>query len=181
MTANSPESWEKLRNGDAEAWDNVVSRYTPLVYSVARRAGLTSYDAEDCAQITWISLYRNRLKIRDPQKLPAWLIKTTHRNAIRMMRNHYRNRIDLTADSDRPDPVIPDEELLKIERLDALIHALEQMDGRCRKILSSLFLSPKEMSYESIAKAVGIAPNSLGPIRARCLKRLREIMKKMGY
>lgn len=181
MTVNSPESWEKVRNCDADAWKNLVSRYSPLVYSVARRAGLTSYDAEDCAQITWITLYRNRRKIRDPQKLPAWLIKTTHRHAMRMMRNHYRNRIDITADSEKPSPIIPEEELLKIERFDALIHALEQMDERCRKILSSLFLSPKELTYESIAKSVGIAPNSLGPIRGRCLKRLREIMKNMGY
>ena len=181
MPVNYWKSWEKVKNGDAEAWEELVSRYSPLIYSVARRDGLTSYDAEDCAQITWITLYRNRHKIRDPEKLPAWLIKTAHRNAIRMMRKHYRSRIDIVRESDKPDVLIPEDEVLRIEQLDALLHALEQMDERCRKILSSLFLSPDELSYESIAKSVGIAPNSLGPIRARCLKRLRKIMKNMGY
>lgn len=76
---------------------------------------------------------------------------------------------------------LPDEELLRLERLDILQHAMEQLDERCRRLLIALFLSPDTMSYNEIAKSLKISPNAMGPLRSRCLKRLRKILDEMGY
>ena len=66
--------WKSVLAGDVHAWGELVRVYAALVNTVARRVGLSGLDAEDCAQHTWMSLYRNRRVIKDPQALPAWLI-----------------------------------------------------------------------------------------------------------
>ena len=77
--------------------------------------------------------------------------------------------------------VPPDEELLRLERQDILHHAIGQLDERCRLVLLALFLSPDNLSYREIAKTLKISPNTMGPLRSKCLKRLKKILDKIGY
>ena len=173
--------WEDVRNGGQEAWVKLVRRYAGLVNTVALRVGLSALDAEDCAQHTWVALYRNRKVIRDPSKLPSWLIQTTRRHAMRMLQRQSRFsnsplNVELISDN-----TLPDEELIRLERLDILQYATRQLDGRCQRLLSALFMSPENLSYREIAKAIKISPNSMGPLRSRCLRRLKKILEEMGY
>ncbi len=173
--------WTLVIDGDREAWETLVRRFAPLVMTVARNAGLTPQDAEDCAQQTWLTLYRNRLGIKDPTRLPAWLIRTTHRRAVRASQRVVR---DARLDPDLQSPrrvSLPDEEVLELERQAMLELALEQLDPRCARLLHSLFFSDEGKSYREIAREIGITPNSLGPLRSRCLKRLGIILEKLGY
>jgi RNA polymerase sigma factor (sigma-70 family) len=171
--------WDKVRKGDQDAWARLVNRYAGLVNTVARRVGLSTFDAEDCAQNTWLALYRNRRVIRDPLRLPAWLILTTKRHAVRMLNRLYRQSSSLQHVEPETLGTPPDEELLHLERRDILQHAIEQLDERCQRLLHALFLSPDNPSYRKIAKTLRISPNALGPLRSRCLKRLRKILDEM--
>lgn len=173
--------WEKAKQGDNSAWAELVESYSRLVYTVARRVGLTAYDAEDCAQHTWLALYRNRRVIRDPERLPSWLILTTRRQAIRMLRRRKRANSYLRKSSISEKIIPPDEELLRLEQLDGLEKGIAKMGPRCRKLLEALFLAENPVSYQDLAKSLNISLNSLGPIRSRCLKRLKKIMEEMGY
>ncbi len=173
--------WDKVRKGDQDAWARLVNRYAGLVNTVARRVGLSTFDAEDCAQNTWLALYRNRGVIRDPSRLPAWLIMTTKRYAIRMLDRQYRQ--STFSQHVEPESVgaPPDEELLRLESQDILNHAIGQLDERCQRLLHALFLSPDNPSYRKIAKTLQISPNAMGPLRSRCMKRLRKILDEMEY
>ncbi len=173
--------WNRVLEGDNIAWSELVKRYSALVFTVATRIGLSNIDAEDCAQYTWVTLYKKRHTIKDPIGLPAWLILTTKRRAMRILKTQHRQS-DFPADLEYVESSIPpDKELLNLELQDILERAIEQLDPRCQKLLYSLFLSPKEYSYEDIARELGISRNTLGPLRSRCLKKLRTIVKKMGY
>lgn len=173
--------WARVGLGDQAAWSELISRYAALVYSVARRMGLPAFDADDCAQHTWLALYRNRYAIKDPSGLPAWLIMTTKRQALRMLQRQQRRK-DSPLDVKLPDPVIPpDDELLLMELQDALEHAIEQLDTRCQELITSLFLADENVSYHDIAKAFKVSINAVGRMRSRCLERLRKILVTMGY
>ncbi len=54
------------------------------------------------------------------------------------------------------------------------------MDERCRKLLTMLFYQPEQPSYTDIAAALGTPEGSIGPTRARCLKKLLDGLKKKG-
>jgi len=146
-----------------------VERYEALVFTVARRAGLTRADAEDCAQHTWLSLYRTRHTIKDPVALPAWLIRTTHRRALRMAKQQARLN------------PLYSEELLALERQAHLELAIQQLNERCQYVMKALFFSEEEKTYAQIARDLGIPPNSFGPTRMRCLKKLEKILRDLGY
>ncbi len=158
-----------------------MQRYAGLVNTVARRVGLSAYDAEDCGQHTWIALYRNRRVIRDPARLPGWLALTTRRQAVRMLQRQYRESDMLAEAPPTEGTVLPDEDLVRIELQDALEHAVAQLDERCREVLIALFLDPENVSYQDIADRLGLSPNTMGSLRSRCLKKLRSILEEMGY
>ncbi|MEZ5359983.1 MAG: sigma-70 family RNA polymerase sigma factor [Candidatus Zixiibacteriota bacterium] len=173
--------WDRILSDDRAAWGELVARYSGLVFSTAIKIGLSNIDAEDCTQQTWISLYKNRRSIKDPVALPAWLILTTKRHAVKILKKIQKQSnspFDITTDSNS---LPPDEILLKLELQDAVEHAVEQLEPRCRKLFTLLFLSSRQYSYGEIAKILGVTPNNLGSVRTRCLNKLAVILKKMGY
>jgi len=180
--ANSDEIiWEKILAGDVKAWEEMVRRYQALVYAVAVRSGLTLSDAADCFQNTWVALYTNRRSIENPEKISSWLVTTAKREALRLNRQ-IAKETDIIDAGDNPDHrPLPDQELIELERQAQLEIALGEIDPRCRDILKEFFFSSESRSYEEIAKSLGISANSLGPIRHRCLRKLRKILEEKGY
>lgn len=178
---STTEIWKRVVAGDNRAWGELVDRYEALVFSVARRVGLEVAEAEDCAQNVWLSLYKNRQTIRDAERIPGWLARTARRRAIRMARRADRLRTDGLSPSQVTQDVLPDHELLRLERQSIVEAAIECLDPRCRKLIRALFYSPAEKSYRQIARDLGVKPNSLGPIRSRCLSRLRRLLEEIDY
>ncbi len=175
------ELWQAVLEGDSRAWETLIRRYQALVYAVATRIGLSQVDAADCFQQTWLMLFNNRKKLADPSRLSAWLVTTAKREAIRL-------KFKLGADPGEVDDhdlvdqnPLPDEELIGLERQSQIETAIGQLDPRCRKLVEAFFFAEQECSYEQIAESLGIAPNSLGPIRRRCLERLKRILEECGY
>jgi len=181
MAGTDLELWQDILAGDTRAWEALVRRYQALIYTIAIRAGLSMDDAADCFQQTWVVLYRNRRKLKDPSRLSAWLVTTAKREALRLRKTAART--SSTDDTlDRPDPgLLPDEDILLLERQANLEIAIGALKPQCRRVIEAFFFAPDDRTYEQIARSLGIAPNSLGPIRRRCLERLKEILVKNGY
>ena len=176
MKSSITEIWSRVLDGDAEAWEELVSEFTTLVYSVALRRGLDQVDAEDCTQQTWLALYTSRNKIRDAGKLPNWLTSTAYRRAMRMHRSRYAHERAAQNIASQESPISPDEHLILIQRRAKLEQALEMLNERCRILLHALFFSPDPKTYDEISKKLRIPLNSLGPTRKRCLEKLRKIL-----
>ena len=82
----------RARNGERQAWDALVERYAPLIWSICRRHRLEAADAEDAAQNVWLKLVDQLDNIRDPAALPGWLATTTRRECGRILRTARRPR-----------------------------------------------------------------------------------------
>ncbi len=76
----------RARTGDEQAWDELVDRYGPVIWSICRRYGLGRADAEDVGQSVWLRLVDNLAYIREPAALPGWLATTTQRECGRVLR-----------------------------------------------------------------------------------------------
>ena len=61
-----------------------------------------------------------------------------------------------------------------LERRHEIESAFGELDPLCREVLRMLFLTNEKVSYAEIAKATGLAENSIGSLRTRCLERLRQ-------
>jgi hypothetical protein len=66
-------------NGDKQAWDALVERYAPLVWSICRGHQLDDTDADNVGQIVWLQLLDHLSRVPHPAALPGWLATTTRR------------------------------------------------------------------------------------------------------
>jgi RNA polymerase sigma factor (sigma-70 family) len=175
------EIWQDILDGNSEAWGQLVNRYQALIYTVCIRCGLSLADAADCFQYTWLTLYQNRHKIKNPSRLSAWLVTTAKREALRLRRISDKERIDsgqLIMSDTSP---LPDEELERLEFQAQLEVSLKELSPRCQRILYAFFFESEDKSYKDIAKMLNIPFNTLGPLRNRCLKRLKKILLKNDF
>jgi RNA polymerase sigma factor (sigma-70 family) len=167
----------RAKDGDQHAWDTLVERYAPLVWSICRRYRLSRADADDVGQDVWLRLVAHLDTIRDPAALPGWLATTTARQSAKAARAARRHR----APGPVPEPgnipdtqaVTAEQELLQAERHAALRQALAQLPPPCQRLLALLLEDPP-LSYATISARLGIPAGSIGPSRARCLHKLRR-------
>ena len=72
------------RQGSDDALGQIVAEHSPLLWHVARAAGLSSGDAEDVLQTVWMRLLEHLDDIRTSTALAGWLVVTTRREAWRV-------------------------------------------------------------------------------------------------
>src|ERR1700685_2806601 len=82
-TASADATSARVR-GAALAVDELVPTHTPMLWQVARAAGLGQQDAEDVVQTVWVSLLSHLDTIRSPEALTGWLVTATRREAWRV-------------------------------------------------------------------------------------------------
>src|SRR4051812_43410268 len=78
------------RSGNNRAWTALVERFLPVVRAVARSYRLADNDVDDVGQTVWVLLLKHIDRIREPRALPAWLITTTRRESLRLIRQQRR-------------------------------------------------------------------------------------------
>ena len=167
----------RARNGDEQAWDALVIRYAPLIWSICRRHRLPGADAEEVGQSVWLHLVEHLDKVRCPAALPGWLATTTQRECARVLRTPRRAQ---AARSPSDIENIPEEQtrtaahaLLAAQRHAALRSPPTNLPPSGQQLIAMLTVDPP-MPYAEIGARLGIPVGSIGPTRARYLDRLRR-------
>jgi RNA polymerase sigma factor (sigma-70 family) len=167
----------RARNGGPSAWEALVNRYSPLIWSICRRYQLDRTDAEDVGQTVWLHLAEQLDNLREPAALPGWLATTTRRECYRVSRARGRQgAADQVPDAESlPDEqnAIAEHELLDAERHAALRAAFSDLPASYQQLLALLIADPP-VPYAEISARLGIPIGSIGPYRSRCLERLRR-------
>jgi RNA polymerase sigma factor (sigma-70 family) len=162
--------------GDQGAWDALVQRHNSLLWSIARSHRLSTADAADVVQTTWLRLVEHMDKIADPERVSGWLATTARRECIHLMRRTDRHAESSAELPDIPDDgPAPDAALLRDERDAELWRALARLDEPCQRLLRVLMADPPP-AYVDVAAALGMKVGSIGPTKGRCLDKLRALM-----
>jgi len=171
---------KRALDGDASAWDALVTRHEAMIYGIVLRTGLAPDEAGDACQQVWMALLEGGASIRDAQALPRWLAVTARRTAHRLMsRRRAAGTVPLSEDLEESGPSA--EELIELaERRRVLRDALATLPERCRTLLTALFETARP-SYPRIARTLGMPVGSIGPNRARCLARLYRRLRRKRF
>jgi RNA polymerase sigma-70 factor (ECF subfamily) len=159
---------ERCRAGDADAWHELVDRFSRYVYAIAVRGfRLPEHDAEDVFQDVFARTFERLDSLRDDAAIRPWLAQLT-RNAC----------IDRLRSGAREQPV----EELAAEGLDSQLEQLDQaldvheglrtLSGNCREILDRFF--SHDESYRVIGEALDLPAGTIASRISRCLGKLRE-------
>jgi len=172
--------------GDGAAWARLVQRYQRLVYTIVRRVGLDEHAAADVFQTVFARLVEHLPRIAEPSRLQAWIVTTAKREALlqreRGQRNVSMTRADESGDEGSEwdladESPIAEEELAELQQLNQLRNALERLDAGSRDMLLLLFRDDDDkLCYGEVARRLNIPVGSIGPMRARCLEKLRKLM-----
>jgi RNA polymerase sigma factor (sigma-70 family) len=158
------------RAGDPEAWELLVERYERLVFSVALRNGATREEAADITQMTFIALLESIEKLREEQRVASWLMSVARRLAWRQRRRSERERLGLEG------VTWSDDAIATWERVAVIQEGLQRLGRACRELILALYFDPATPSYAAVAERLGRPVGGIGPMRARCLQRLRSLV-----
>jgi RNA polymerase sigma factor (sigma-70 family) len=166
------------RAGDANAWEEVLTTYERLVFSIPLNYGLSHDEAADVAQQTFIALIESIDTLSADSRLGAWLATVARRQTWRVLERQRREQPDSDLLIDKAlqlRPTHPDS-LERWELIEWLHRGIARLGERCRELLLALYFAPHEPPYTEVATRLGLAVGSIGPTRARCLEQLRQIL-----
>lgn len=189
MELNDEELIAGCRNGDEAAWETLIRRYRRLIYAVPRRLGLNEDEAGEIFQQVFAILVQNLDRIKQPSRIQAWLVTTARRETLGFLTKRQKVRQLKTAGGgdeifdellNLPDErALPDDVLLKMEMQNRVRMAVESLDEKCRRLLEMLFYEQDPpLPYAQIAADLGISRGSIGPMRARCLRKAMDRLKR---
>ena len=173
------------RHGDEAAWSELVNRFQRLIFSVPRRAGLSEEQSADILQEVFLTLFEKLDKIEQPEKIRSWIVTTAKFKTWSVVRGEQRfhpfeTDEEMEAEmANLPDTSpLADAVLIELEEQHLIRTALSEMEERCRKILSMIYLQDAAAAYSEVAREIGVGETSISPLRARCLKKLAKILEK---
>ncbi len=180
---------EKLRRGDAAAFERLVAERSPDVYALLYRLTSDAEEARDLTQETFLRAFQSISRFRGDADLKTWI----YRIAINQARNRWRwwrrRRRDVTVsldgnsgNSERPlsaslrneDAPDPEQETLAREREAQLREALLGLRSAYREAV--ILRDVEGFSYEEIATTLEI---TIGTVKSRISRGRLELRRKL--
>jgi RNA polymerase sigma-70 factor, ECF subfamily len=181
---------ERLRAGEAAAFDRLVEERSGEVYALLYRLTEDAEEAQDLTQETFLRAFQHISRFRGDADLKTWI----YRIAINQARNRWRwwrrRRRDQTVSLDmesgeRQEPLSaslpdregrnPEQETLSRERERALRKALQTLSRPFREAV--ILRDVEGLSYEEIAATLEV---SIGTVKSRLSRGRIELRRKLG-
>ena len=171
-------------DGDPTAWEEIIRRYSKLVFSKVHSFRLQDADAHDAMQATWLRLAENWRSVQHPEHLGGWLATVASRECLRILRQTKHapaptDPVDIVADNVADPSVGPEQHVIDADTAHALRNLVGELPPRRRSVLRALF-TDNPRPYAEIAHLTGLPIGSIGPTRARALEQLRRTADERG-
>ncbi|MFT5049226.1 MAG: RNA polymerase sigma-70 factor (ECF subfamily) [Chlamydiales bacterium] len=175
--------WVKqAQAGDRTAFDRLVQRHFPRIYSIGFRLVGNHEDAEDLAQECFVRAWRSLSFFRTDRRFSAWLVRI----ALHLSHDHHRRRgrraesVPLGELSELAEPedrsaAGPAQTSSRRELQRDLARAIEALPATLRVALVLRVL--EGLSYDEIAEATGRRP---GTVRTQVMKARRWLVRMLG-
>jgi RNA polymerase sigma-70 factor (ECF subfamily) len=159
-----------VAGGDREAFGTLVRRHQQQLMNLFRRLGADAHGAEDCAQETFLRLFRSRLSYRPSAPFPAFLYTLARHSWVDWSRRRQR-RMSVTLDEA---PMESDEGSVSIDdRLD-LEAAVQGLPDHLRWVV--LLSVDRGLSYPDVGDVLDIPVGTVKSRMFHAIRRLREAL-----
>jgi RNA polymerase sigma-70 factor (ECF subfamily) len=153
---------ERAKHGDKDAFTSLVLRHGDRLYSVAFRILRDASRAEDAVQQAFLTAWRELRRLRDDDRLEAWLYRLLVNACFAEIRHTRRWQPGLRLITDPEIGPATEDTQVSVALRDELERAFRRLSGEQRAVLAMhhyLGLSGAE-----IAQTLGLSP---GTVRSR--------------
>jgi RNA polymerase sigma factor (sigma-70 family) len=178
LADNSAELVERVRTGDAYAWRELVREYEPMMRRIARQFRLSSQDADDVVQLSWLRCLEHLDQLTHADRLRAWLGTICRRECLRLATRGRpeiplgESAITRLIDNSREEHDPFTTAALRDDHA-RLSQAITALPDRQRLVLLEL-LERGGHGYVDVSRRLGLPIGSIGPTWQRALTRLRR-------
>ncbi len=180
---NDEELVEKAVKGDQRAFEDIVTKYEKLVYSVCYRMFNNNDDALDYTQETFIKVYKNMEKAIGKGSFKSWICTIATNTCLdELRRRSKKSTVSLDAHFDNDESNVkmeiadtsatPIEELIQGEDAQILKDAINALSEENKAII--ILRDIEGMSYDEIAQALDI---SIGTVKSRISRSRKKLQK----
>ena len=180
---------ERLKIGEADAFDALVVRYSADIYAVIFRLTQDAEEAADLTQETFLSALKAIKKFRGEADLKTWLVRIAINESRNRFRWWTRRRREKTFSIDAPmgenetpfsetvssNSANPEETILQRERENRLTKALSDLPEIFREAV--VLCDIEGLSYEEIASALEV---NIGTVKSRIARGREELRRKLN-
>ena len=179
---------DKLRSGDANAFDVMITRYSGDIYALLYRLTENAEEAGDLTQETFLSAFTSISKFRGDAELKTWLFRIAVNHSRNRHRWWNRRKRDKTVSldaavgtsetlihemiADRSDS--PEQTAILRERERAIMNALAALPDIFREAV--VLCDIEGMSYEDISATLDV---NLGTVKSRIARGREELRRKL--
>jgi RNA polymerase sigma-70 factor (ECF subfamily) len=179
---------EKLKAGDAAAFDTLIERYSGDIYALLFRLTANAEDARDLTQDTFLRVLGSIKGFRGDAELKTWLFRIAINESRNRFRWWKRRRRDVTisldatigdsemtySDTLSENSISPEDAALSREREYALKAALLDIPDIYREAI--VLCDIEGLSYDETAAALGIG---LGTVKSRISRGREELRRRL--
>jgi len=163
----------RVQDGDAEAYDVLVSKYLPRVIAIAWGVVRNAHDAEDLAQEAFVRAYQNIGRFRTSDPFGPWIGRIVMNLALDVMKHRRKFRHEELAGTepagrgDEADVMAMSNDIGT--RIDAAIEELPEM----QRLVARLHLV-EEMEHAEIADLTGLSDGTVRSHLSHARAKLKE-------
>jgi RNA polymerase sigma-70 factor, ECF subfamily len=166
------------RDGDRDAFDELVRRTYVDTYTLALRLTSHEEDARDVVQEAYLRAWKGLHRFRGDSQFSTWLYRITANTAFTLLQKRRRHRTARLDEIDEPLETTPDSspEIVAEARsgLDDLAAALGRLPAGLRQVI--VLKDVYGLTHEAIAQETGISVAAAKVRLHRGRKRLRDLL-----
>jgi len=178
----------RVRDGDAVAFEELVSRYQTRLITVLQHITHGRESAEDMAQEVFMRVFRSRKNYQPTAKFSTWLFTIANNVALNAQRRRSRRKeVHMVADSGEThqptlenmakeaSALMPARQLAKAEMAEVVRNAIEGLAERQR--IALLLSKFEHMCYADIATTMDLSVEAVKSLLFRARENLRQILE----
>ena len=172
----------RAQAGDTGAFDELVRRYTSIVYRILYKILRHDEDTQDALQDTFVSAYRALPRFRQDARFSTWIYRIATNAALMKARARKNNMVSLDHPTEDPDAqsawelpdwsATPDEEIMTGETRRIMEDAIQALppEQRAAFVLHDI----QDLSSAETAQAMGITVSAVNSRLHRARVFLRD-------
>ncbi len=169
---------DAARDGDREAFDELVRRTSVDTYTLAYRLTGHEEDARDVVQEAYLRAWKGLRRFRGDSRFSTWLYRITANTAFTHVQKRRRQRTAGLDEVEEPletrSEAFPEAVAESSAQLEELAGALEQLPDGVREVV--VLKDVYGLPHEAIAEELGISVAAAKVRLHRGRKRLRDLL-----